>query len=338
MKKTIIILVFIMVILTTTTYGNSKFSDVKETDWFNTDLEYATNITRQIIDGYPDGTFKPEETLSVEQFIKMVVCASGTKYINEEGLHWSTPYIEKAIDKNYISSRTFPDYTQGIKREEMARIIANYIAVEEDPESIDSIASRLRNTINDYNEITTNNKNQVLKAYGYGILLGYPDGTYRPDNTLTRAEGTAVIRRIVDKQARKIPNLENIEQAEIEVTYHIDTDTYTVDDSEIPIFKVKDYTLKQMVEDHRVDFSIIIDVTSRDIEIIQRQRDIVKAFLDKKIGLNLSEEIMEYISTKDDPMDNLSSEFYEWEDGKEVQAISFSGNALITIRAWRRTK
>jgi hypothetical protein len=47
---------------------------------------------------------------------------------------------------------------------------------------------------------------------------------------------------------------------------------------------------------------------------------------------------MEYISTKDDRMDHLGSKFYEWEDGKEVQAISFSGNALIQIVAWRRTK
>ncbi|MDF1618844.1 S-layer homology domain-containing protein, partial [Petrocella sp. FN5] len=46
-------------------------------------------------------------------------------------------------------------------------------------------------------------KANVLKVYEGGIITGYPDGTFKPEMTLTRAEGVAVIRRIIDKSARK---------------------------------------------------------------------------------------------------------------------------------------
>ncbi|MDF1618846.1 S-layer homology domain-containing protein, partial [Petrocella sp. FN5] len=46
-------------------------------------------------------------------------------------------------------------------------------------------------------------KANVLKVYEQGIITGYPDGTFKPEMTLTRAEGVAVIRRIIDKGARK---------------------------------------------------------------------------------------------------------------------------------------
>ncbi|MDM8534557.1 S-layer homology domain-containing protein [Clostridiaceae bacterium HSG29] len=332
-KKFLIIFATIVIMSLSFSFGECNFSDVTNNDWFEDDLNYASDSSRNIIDGYPDGTFRPNGTLSVEQFIKLVISSSGVKYVNVEGRHWSEPYIERAIIENYISENTFTDYTKGITREEMAQIIASYIDINEEMESIESNKNKIKSKINDFNEIAINKQNKVLKSYEYGILLGYPDGSYQPQKTLTRAEGTAVIRRIIDKQARQIPDLES---TEIEVIYHPETDTYEVDDSEFPLFEVDDYSQKEIDEDGWVNFSIIIDVNSRDEEIINKQREIAKAFLDKKVGISLSEEIMEYVSTKNGSRDNLKSTFYKWQDGNEVQVISYSGNALIQIAAWRR--
>ena len=334
MKKGFVI-IFLIIIITTINFSfcESVFTDVSENAWYKDDLNYASNSLRKIIDGYPDGTFRPDETLNVEQFIKLIISGSGIKYTNVEGTHWSEPYIKKAIEKNYISENTFTDYEKGMTREEMAQIIVNYLDNNEELESIESNKNIIKNKINDFNSIAIEKQNKVLKAYEYGILLGYPDGTYQPQKTLTRAEGTVVIRRIIDKEAREIPDLESLE---IEVIYHPETDTYEVDDSEIPGFEVDDYSQKQIDEEGWVNFYIQIDVSSRNSEIIQEQRDIAKAFLDKKVGINLSEEIMSYVSTKNSSRDNLKSTFYKWIDGNEVQVISYSGNALITIRAWER--
>ena len=337
MKKELIIIFLIIIVLSINfSFCETVFTDVSENAWYKEDLNYASDDSRKIIEGYPDGTFKPNETLSVEQFIKLIISSSGVKYTNAEGIYWSKEYIEKATEENYISENTFTDYKKGITREEMAQIISNYIDYNEELESIESNKNKIKNKINDFNCIANEKQNKVLKAYEFGILLGYPDGTYQPQKTLTRAEGTTVIRRIIDKGARRIPDLEDIEVAEIEVIYHTETDTYEVDDSEILGFELDDYSQKQIDEEGWVNFSIIINVNSRDEEIINEQREIAKAFLDKKVGIILSEEIMLYVSTKNGSRDNLKSTFYKWKDGNEVQVISYSGNALITIRAWRR--
>jgi len=57
--------------------------------------------------------------------------------------------------------------------------------------------------IKDYNKIYTGCKTNVVKCYDLGILTGFPDGEFKPDNILTRAEAVAVIRRLIDKSARK---------------------------------------------------------------------------------------------------------------------------------------
>ena len=42
----------------------------------------------------------------------------------------------------------------------------------------------------------------IVICYYFFILTGYPDGEFKPDNILTRAEAVAVIRRLIDPSAR----------------------------------------------------------------------------------------------------------------------------------------
>ncbi|NLV63432.1 MAG: S-layer homology domain-containing protein, partial [Clostridiaceae bacterium] len=39
------------------------FSDVRSDDWFIDDLKYILNYGKGIFSGYPDGTFRPADTL-----------------------------------------------------------------------------------------------------------------------------------------------------------------------------------------------------------------------------------------------------------------------------------
>ena len=338
MKKIIsLIIITMVIIITTTTIAYAmNFSDVVGNKWYTENLEYVTNPSKQIINGYPDGTFRPEKKLTIEEFITMIIKGEGIKYENKENEKWSKPYIEKAEEKYYIKNGQFTNYEKEITREEMAEIISNYLRYGEDVENSQK-TYLVKPKIGDYNEIETDLRSGVLRSYYNGIITGYPDGTYKPKNSLTRAEGLTVIRRIVDKTSREEIEIDNELQTEADVTYHPETDTYEVDTEGIIGIEITDFTLKQIEEDHRVNFYIRIDVRSGDIELIEKQRELVKAFLDVKVGLELSNEIMEYVSTKENDLDHLGSKFYPWEGKKEVQVISKSGNDLITIRAWERT-
>ena len=57
--------------------------------------------------------------------------------------------------------------------------------------------------IKDYNGIYPGYKTNIVKCYDLGILTGFPDGEFKPNNILTRAEAIAVIRRLIDRSARK---------------------------------------------------------------------------------------------------------------------------------------
>ena len=337
MKKIIslIILTIVLIIATTITYA-MNFSDVVGQKWYTENLEYVTNPSKQIINGYPDGTFRPNNKLTVEEFITMIIKGEGIKYEQKENEKWSKPYIEKAKEKYYIRNDQFTNYGKEITREEMAEIISNYLRYGEDVENSQK-TYLVKPKIGDYSEIETDLRGGVLRSYYNGIITGYPDGTYKPKNSLTRAEGLTVIRRIVDKTAREEIEIDKELQTEVDVTYYPETDIYEVDTEGMIGIKIKDYTIQEENEEGWVDFSLLIDVTSRDIELIEKQRELVKAFLDAKVGIELSNEIMEYISDKDDALDNIRSKFYPWEGEKEVQVLSKRGNAVITIRACERT-
>ena len=82
--------------------GETIFSDVKATDWESGYVNIA--VAEKIINGYPDGTFKPDANIKHEEAIKMVVCAMG--YGDEvvmDAKDWSKGYLELA-DKKGISS------------------------------------------------------------------------------------------------------------------------------------------------------------------------------------------------------------------------------------------
>lgn len=333
MKKRMSFILLVLLIITVLPVHsmNKSFSDVNESDWFNKDLEFMNNSNPNIINGFPDGSFRPNDKLSAEQFIAMLIRCRKDNTIKAGEVHWSKPYIEEATKMAYLENSSIEDFNEKISREEMSVIISSFLKVHED-HTLNGTMVEIEEDIVDFYNINTANQADVSLVYDIGIITGYPDGSFKPKSLLSRAEGLTVLRRIMDDKARK-PFLLSSE-SEVELIYHPETDTYSVEDPGIDYFQLNDFTPQEIEEEYKVDFSIVISVTSRNAEIIQEQHDITKAFLDKKVGVELSEEIMEYVRTKNNSRFNLPSKFYDWGGSKRVQVISYSGNALIQIAAW----
>ena len=193
------------------------FSDVRADYWFIDDLKYILNYGKGIFSGYPDGTFRPADTLTRDMYIKLIVTAMGHNVENGKE-YWASTFIEKAIAEGYavpdedikytpeMLEDPYYAYKQPINRGEMAlftaRVLSRITKQEEfrDPLAISSL-------IKDYKNIPNSKKTGVVKCYDLGIITGYPDGEFKADNILTRAEAVAVIRRILDPTARKKVNL-----------------------------------------------------------------------------------------------------------------------------------
>jgi peptide/nickel transport system substrate-binding protein len=104
------------------------FKDVPATYWAAKKINYL--VTKNVIVGYPDGTFKPESPVTREEFAKMVCVAKGLKELKPSKAtfkdvslsRWSYGYVEAAAKAGYIVG--YPDGTFGparnITRQELA--------------------------------------------------------------------------------------------------------------------------------------------------------------------------------------------------------------------------
>ena len=176
-------------------------TDVKTTDWFYDSVTQLSADKRGIIVGYPDGTFRPQNKLTRDQFITMIVRVVGKDPGNAKG-YWGQNYIDTAIELELINASDFADYTRPITREEMSMIIVRALENLEGKQNVKNL-EQVSQVIKDSNKFTSKYEESVLKTYKLGIITGYPDHTFKPQGVLTRAEASVVVVRLINPDERK---------------------------------------------------------------------------------------------------------------------------------------
>ena len=189
----------------------ADYSDVNQSAWY---ASYVNKISElNAFSGYEDGTFRPDNQITQEEFIKTVVClicgelnesnAPTVKNTwNSKWSSWAGPYLDKAFELGLITEQDTMFKLVGIpcNRGEMAKVITR--AVEYLKEDSVADTSTYITKLKDYNRMKEEYKPYVLQAYAKGILSGYDDGTFRDDGLLTRAEASSVLVRLIDKNER----------------------------------------------------------------------------------------------------------------------------------------
>lgn len=179
------------------------FKDVTKQEWYYEDLQRL--IQYSIINGFPDGTFRGNQPLNLDEFIKTVAVIHDC-FIDSNSDYWAQGYIQKAFELEWLN-HTYPTsmnqtvYNRPVSRYEIVEIISRTIHDEELSPNYDTYSLYIQ----DFNEIPEQYKPYVLKAYANGYMLGYPDGTFQGNQTLTRAEGTALLLRLLKPTERVIP-------------------------------------------------------------------------------------------------------------------------------------
>ncbi|NLX90363.1 MAG: hypothetical protein GXZ07_02025 [Firmicutes bacterium] len=154
-------------------------------------------ITRLVrlgsISGYPDGTFKPNNNITRGEFATILVetygltqKTGGGKTFKDTEQHWAKEYISIAashgILKGYSDTEFGPD--DKITREQMAVMIVNAAQAEQNAAAT---------AFQDQNKVSGWAAEAVKAATKAGIIQGYPDNTFKPQNNATRAEAVTVI-------------------------------------------------------------------------------------------------------------------------------------------------
>ena len=115
---------------------HSIYTDVHVGDWYYNYIGYLTRYN--ILNGYPDGSFKPDNPITRAEFSKVAsmfdkIAGGGSNFSDVPASHWAKRFIDSAYNKGWIK--------------------------------------------------------------------GYPDGSFRPERNLTRAETVTVINRMLARYA-----------------------------------------------------------------------------------------------------------------------------------------
>ncbi|MGB9866338.1 MAG: S-layer homology domain-containing protein [Bacillota bacterium] len=168
-----------------------------------------------IVNGYEDGTFKPDRTLTRAEFVKMLVEAidipnalnQNVPFQDIEG-HWVAQYVKRAVASGLFSVDDYgpqfrPDET--IAREEMAWLAVRASDAYRGAHS-GAQPTGHSNPISfrDASQITLKYFQWVQEAVKRGLLLGYPDGSFRPASGLTRAEASTVVARVLGISGKNV--------------------------------------------------------------------------------------------------------------------------------------
>ena len=205
--------------------GGKNLSDL-EGHWAQKEVEAA--VASGWVDGYPDGSFKPEKSITRAEFTKMLLDAihltpdselvawmkvhakmediwgNPTEYtpkLYDMSGHWLTS--QGWLDAALYSGMVVPDDYNG-KNFRPEKAIARYeIALMTDralglvyPAS-QPVEGELPFT--DKEEILDWMKGYVNESVKAGVLKGYPDGSFQPNKTSTRAEAVVMIQRMLEK-------------------------------------------------------------------------------------------------------------------------------------------
>lgn len=189
-----------------------QFTDVAEDAWYH---DYVYDLVyRGVVNGMTATTYEPEGKLTRAQFVKLLACSleeaetlktyEGQHPFTDSEGHWAETYIAWAKDKGIVEgvSATEFDPEAPITREQMATIFGRYALKQgiELPKSENAAGS-----FPDADKISEYAREFVELMRIAGILNGYEDGTFRPQNTATRAEAAklfSLFLSITDKLAK----------------------------------------------------------------------------------------------------------------------------------------
>lgn len=181
---------------------SKSFNDVNNSDWA---YKFINSLqSSNIVNGYPDGSFRPNNNVKVNEYIAMAVKTQGY-WLEPVNGDWAKPYIDKALELHIIEPNQFTDYNAKITRQSMAVITMNTIYLNEERPT-NEYDQYVSNEIKDFKDICGYCAQSVLDAYKMGITTGYSDKTYRGSNFSTRAEATTFISKIINTELRDKSN------------------------------------------------------------------------------------------------------------------------------------
>ena len=196
MKKTQVLPLFLSSALLIgtpyTAFAGQEFSDLSKSSWY---YGYVmTMVGHGLLSGYPDNTFQQDgyitrsETATALHKLGLPAILVSKNYTDVQPYSWYYQAVQEAYRSGVVlglNHDTTGDYfspDRYLTRADAAIIASRLYGLRKNGNGTNITKFK------DYNEIQANAKMHVQNLVRAGIMSGYPDNTFRPNQAVTRAE------------------------------------------------------------------------------------------------------------------------------------------------------
>lgn len=176
-----------------------KFNDATESNWAYEYVDFAS--IREIVNGTGNNMFEPGGSLTRAMFVTMLGRMHGNlgtydkhSFIDVEAGSWYEEYVSWAahngIIEGYDAEHFAPD--DKITREQICAIIDRYMKYEGY-----AVMAEIGGQFTDDSQISDWAYDSVKAAQSLEIVVGYEDGSFKPQGLATRAEAAAMFTRLI---------------------------------------------------------------------------------------------------------------------------------------------
>ena len=107
--------------------ATARFSDVPANAW------YYQNVTELaaagVVSGYPDGSFRPDGSVTVGEALKLVFLAAGYSERAATGTHWASGYASLATSTGMLTSTEVKNLDASASRLLITKLAAQALGV-----------------------------------------------------------------------------------------------------------------------------------------------------------------------------------------------------------------
>ena len=166
--------------------------------WAAAEIEKSVSIG--YVKGFPDGEFRPNAGVTRAEFVVLLDSAyqvpagkygSGLGDVSDQD--WFAQDVKSALADGFVSG--YPDGTfrpqDEVSRQEAACMLDKLL----------KLGGATTSGFSDAGDIASWAKPSVSDLVAAGIMAGYPDGTFRPREVITRAEAVVMINKALASQS-----------------------------------------------------------------------------------------------------------------------------------------
>ena len=176
------------------------FTDVTEGDWFYDAVRYAYETG--LMDGVGDSLFAPNSETTRAQLVTILYRLAGQPavsgdlpFTDVESGTWYTDAVLWAAQNGIVNGVSETEFAPGedITREQLAAILYRYAAYQ----GYDVSQRADLSGFGDASSISGYAQEALSWAHAQGLVLGFEDGSLRPQGTASRAQIAAVLMRFL---------------------------------------------------------------------------------------------------------------------------------------------